>query len=568
MSYIDLPHVDFKSKETNADKWTVAEAIVGACEKLGAKYAFGVSGGEIAPIWEALEYSKIETLHFRHESGAAFAACEYSIATDEPVVVFTTGGPGIANCLNGLVASKYEGAKILFLAPYSDANKRGKFACQESTHEHFPNGIFLSAGVFDFSVLIESVAQLPAVFVRASNSLNTIGSSVIGLFVPQSMQKSTCTHFNIKLRDERIPMTCSDEVISACVDQLSGKRILIWVGFGARNSAELVRALAEKTGAIVMSTPRGKGVMPEEHPQFIGVTGLGGQESIPEDINRFQPELAIILGTKLGELASFWNQNLIPCQELIQVDINPNVFGINYPSHSTSPVLSDIKYFLRKILPLLPAKPQINWSPSITSQDDPMSLGLSPIDLMAAIQDQLNQAPQTMVISEAGNSLAWANHRLKFAQPTYRASTGNGSMGHAVAGVIGMALASSNRKSMAIVGDGAMLMNGTEISTAVKYQIDAVWIILNDGTYNMCRQGNDLQGMKKVDCGIPQADFVAFAESLGAKGRRVENKEDLSSAFEEALASEGPFVLDIFIDKEIPAPIGARALSLKTRNKS
>jgi acetolactate synthase-1/2/3 large subunit len=118
-----------------------------------------------------------------------------------------------------------------------------------------------------------------------------------------------------------------------------------------------------------------------------------------------------------------------------------------------------------------------------------------------------------------------------------------------------------NIKVVAIVGDGAMLMN-SEVSTAVKYQIPAVWIILNDGGYNMCRQGSALQGYKDMDVEIPQADFVQIACAMGATGIRVEREADIQVALEKAISSTSPFVVDVIIDPTQPAPIETRIQNL------
>jgi acetolactate synthase I/II/III large subunit len=133
-------------------------------------------------------------------------------------------------------------------------------------------------------------------------------------------------------------------------------------------------------------------------------------------------------------------------------------------------------------------------------------------------------------------------------------------MGHFVTGVVGAALA-RNGKAIAIVGDGAMLMN-SEVSTAVKYQIPAVWIVLNDGLYNMCSQGSALQGFKGMDVEIPQTDFVMLARAMGANGIRVERESDVFAALEKALVSIEPFVVDVVIDSTGLAPIARRIQSL------
>ena len=133
-------------------------------------------------------------------------------------------------------------------------------------------------------------------------------------------------------------------------------------------------------------------------------------------------------------------------------------------------------------------------------------------------------------------------------------------MGHAVTGVVGAALGSRG-KAVAIVGDGAMLMNN-EISTAVKFQLPAVWVVLNDARYNMCAQGMSLQGFKGVDTKIPQADFALIAQAMGADGLRVEHESELEAALEKAMNSPTPYVIDVLIDPTQPAPIGGRVQSL------
>lgn len=181
---------------------------------------------------------------------------------------------------------------------------------------------------------------------------------------------------------------------------------------------------------------------------------------------------------------------------------------------------------------------------------------------MEAIQEVVVEGSDAVVMVEAGNSFAWGTHTLRFDQSErYRVSTGFGSMGHACTGVLGAALANHN-KAVAILGDGAMLMNN-EVNTAAKYQISAVWIVLNDACYNMCDQGMALLGFEGVDTQIiPKAVFVAIARGMGADGICVQRESELRSALEKAMASTAPFVVDVAIERTQPAPFGPRIQSL------
>ncbi len=180
---------------------------------------------------------------------------------------------------------------------------------------------------------------------------------------------------------------------------------------------------------------------------------------------------------------------------------------------------------------------------------------------MEAIQQVIVEGSSAVVMTEAGNSFAWGTHMLSFSEPgRYRVSTGFGAMGHAVTGVLGSALAHKG-KSVAIVGDGAMLMN-SEVSTAVRYEIPAVWIVLNDARYNMVDQGATSLGIKNIDVEIPEADFVQIARAMGADGIRVETESDVKAALEKAMNSTLPFVVDVAIDPTRKAPTGTRNQSL------
>jgi acetolactate synthase-1/2/3 large subunit len=546
---------------------TVSEAVVKMLEILGVRYAFGILGGGIAPLGAKLQRSEIEVLHFCHEAGAAFAAVESYFASGRPAVVFTTTGPGITNALTGLFAARWEGAKVIFLTPSTSTAQRGRWAFQETSAYTMPSEVFsTSSRLFHYATTLENGDELPEIARRLSSGLARPGGFVAHLSVPTALQTSLIETSLSWGSGSQTLVAASSETISECVRLLSDGPFAIWVGFGARNAAVEIRQLAERTGAAVMCSPRGKGIFPEEHPQFIGVTGFAGHRSVLTYMREQRPLRVLVLGTRLGEFTSFWNAMMIPERGFIHVDIDPEVPGVAYPTAETFAVQSDVGVFVRALLEhfpkssaqsiavKLPKPERIQINPSTDSP-------LRPEVLMDAIQRVIVEGSDAVVITEAGNSFAWGTNALRFATPSrYRVSTGFGSMGQAVTGVVGAALA-RNGKAVAIVGDGAMLMN-SEISTAVHYQIPAVWIVLNDGRYNMVNQGMALQGLLVEEAEIPQADFVMLARSMGADGIRVEKESDIQAALEKALVSTVPFVVDVVIDPTRPAPIGARVQSL------
>jgi acetolactate synthase I/II/III large subunit len=546
---------------------SVAEAVVKILEDMGVEYAFGVSGGAIAPMWAALHQSSMKVLHFRHEAGAAFAAIEAHFASDRPVVVFTTTGPGITNALTGLLAARWEGAKVILVSASTSAPQRGRWACQETSTYTMPSaGIFTSGTIFHYATTLESSDELSEVSRRLALGLGQPGGFVAHISIPTDIQTSSLKTSLPQVTLSQSLATTSEETIAECVRLLSEGTFAIWVGFGARGAAKEIRQLAERTGAAVMCSPRGKGIFPEDHPQFVGVTGFGGHKSVLKYMQEQRPRRVLVLGTRLGEFTSFWNPAMIPWQGFLHVDIDPEVPGTAYPSIETFAIQSDVEIFLKNLLNnLKESTGRLRTIALPRFERDvikPSMVGLvRPELLMNVIQQVIVDGSDAVVMAESGNSFAWVIHLLRFTTPSrYRISNGFGSMGHFVTGVVGAALA-RNGKAVAIVGDGAMLMN-SEVNTAVKYQVPSVWIVLNDGRYNICQQGMAYLGFNDVDATIPQADFVKIAQGMGAEGIRVERESDVQAALERAIAANGPFVVDVIIDPTQIPPSETRYQSL------
>ena len=547
---------------------TVAQAVVKILENLGVSHAFGVSGGAIASFWASLEQSNIEVLHFRHETGAAFAAAESYFANNRPVVIFTTTGPGITNALTGLLAARWDGAKVILVSAATAAPQRGRWAFQETSTYTMPAEVFCTDGtLFNYAKCLETSDELPEIARRLAGGLASLGSFVAHISIPTTIQSSLLNAPLPQTTFSQTLATVGEDAIVKSIQLLSSRPFAIWIGFGARGAAEEIRQLAERTGAAVMTSPRGKGIFPENHPQYIGVTGFGGHSSVVEYMRQTNPERILVLGTRLGEFTSFWSPAMVPSGGFVHVDIDPKVPGTAYPNVETFSIQSDIQAFVQALLTYFserPSNPPILPHPQHQTVS-PRAEGLvRPGVLMDTIQRIFVESSNAVVMTEAGNSFAWGTNTLRFSDPgRYRVSTGFGSMGHAATGILGAALA-RNSKAVAILGDGAMLMNN-EVSTAVKYQIPAVWIVLNDSRYNMCAQGMALLGFQGVDTEIAaeSTDFVAIAKAMGADGIRVEKETDLDYALKTALTTKQPFVVDVIIDPHQTAPFGNRIQSLK-----
>ena len=555
---------------------TVVAGLVDSLAALGVEQAFGVSGGAIALIFDALQVSSIELCHFRHETGAAFAATEAHFANGKPTVVFATTGPGLLNSLTGMTAARWDGAKVILISGATNSPQRGRWATQETSSYTTSQDLLYARGpIFDLAVRMEHASELPEVLRRLSLGLARPGGFIAHICMPMSVQSNRIDMARARPRLDIEAPAAGERIVDECAKRLKADSFAIWAGFGATGAAPLVRELAERTGAMVFCSPRAKGVVPEDHPQYLGVTGLGGHDSVTDYMVQRRPKWLLVLGSRLGEPTSFWDADMVPSGGFIHVDLDPDVPGTSYPEADTLGIQADIGLFLEQLLRRIPAgnaKPA-RTAPVVPDFAEPMPMRLAgrgpvrPQILMRAIQSCVIEGSDALLFSECGNSFAWCNHHLSFPSPgRYRVSTLFGSMGHSAAGVVGAALA-TGRKSVAVVGDGSMLMN-SEVSTAVQYQAPAVWIVLNDSGYGMCRDGHCALGLTDQNVDIPTVDFVGFARSQGADGIRVETEDKVRLALEEALRAAGPYIVDVRVDVREASPLLGRFESLINQGNS
>ena len=568
---LELPTSEFDAQTPDpsldtAREVSVVDGFVEQLAALGVEHAFGVSGGAIALLFDALQGSSIDLHHLRHETGAAFAATEAHFATGKPSLVFATTGPGLLNALTGITAARWDGAKVILVSGATSAPQRGRWATQETSSYTFTQDALYTQGpIFDFAVRMEQAAELPAIVRRLRLGLAQPGRFIAHVSIPMGVQSQRLDRARVQRPMRSAAPAPSPGDIEHCVRLLKRGPFAVWAGFGATKAAHLVRELVERSGAKVFCSPRGKGIVPENHPQYLGVSGLGGHEAVTTHMVVERPEWVLVLGTRLGEATSFWDRDLIPKQGFIHVDLDPEVPGTAYPDSETLPVQAEIGHFLTALLDHFPKHKTTLVNRRPWTEPIPLRIrGRSPVRprvLMDSLQRRVIQGTDAVILAECGNSFAWCNHYLRFPEPErYRVSTLFGSMGHAAAGVVGTALARKG-KAVAVVGDGSMLMN-TEISSAVQYRAQAVWVVLNDSGYGMCRDGHRALGLTDSNIEFPRVDFVTFAKALGADGQVVSTEDQLDSVLDQAIAADGPFVVDVRIDVNEASPLLKRFESL------
>lgn len=553
---------------------SVSRALALALHEAGVREAFGVLGGGNAPFAAGLVSTPIRFYHCRHEAGAGFAAIEGYFATGRPGVAMVTTGPGLFNVLNPAMAARVDGAKLLVVSGFTSPALVGRGAVQETCLRTMPAELARPGSIFHEVALPSAVEELPDAIGRIARGLAGPGGFVAHLGLSLALQTRILAeplHTVAAAPWSLDPPAPSEAAIDACLAALADPSAAIWAGFGAREASAALRRFAERARMPVLTSPRGKGVFPEMHPLFVGVSGAGGSPAVREWFRRRRPQHLLVLGTRLGEVTSFLSPDHTPLGGWTHVDLDPTAFGAAFPQVRGRGVIADVGRFLAALLARAEATGWFERRVAPPVEERPVPTRLSPRAdgdvrqpyLMQALQEHVVKATDAIVMSEAGTSFTWCNAGLRFEAPgRYRTSAAWGSMGHFTTGCVGAALA-GERRVVAVVGDGAMLMNN-EINTAVQYGARVMWVILNDAQLGLNEQGMSAQGMRPVATQMPRTDFVAFARSQGADGSAVAREADLPAALARGLAHDGPFVLDVRVDRTIVSPVIAdRALSLR-----
>lgn len=587
MSIAAIPSIQQKEDE---ERYQYSDLLIHYLEKEGVEYAFGIPGGALEPIYNALARSEargaIKPILTKHEQGAAFMADAYARISGRLGVCCATTGPGASNLFAGITTSYADSIPVLALTAQIPVKNFGKNAFQDSSHEGIDMvEVFKKSTLYSALVINSRVAD--DTFRKAIRVSMTAKRGPVHLSLPSDVMSEYVdehTHDHLLSSCYVQPRYFDRKEVKDAAKLLSGaKKPAILIGSGAiwSGAADKIKELLELLCIPTATTPKAKGTLPENHELALGCFGFGG--SPRADAYLLDPSVDVLLavGTSFNEWATHgWSDQLGRGRTIIQIDIDPYQFGRHYESvlplsGDASGVINEMLYELRRTYrgtafersvrnkrfahfcsthPLT-----IPFEPNVESDEviKPQQLML---DIRAAVPDD------SIFFIDIGNNLAWALHYLEIIRPgTFFAPLGFSCMGYAVAGSIGGKLAAKQTPVIAIVGDGGFLMNGMEVATAVNYNVAVIWIVLNDSGLGMVRHGQRMSenAMDTSHAFIP-VDFVALAESLGATGVRINKAGQLNEALmSKLIGMDKPVVIDVLIDPDEVPPIGSRLSALK-----
>jgi len=559
-----------------------AELVVSMLEDIGVEYIFGVPGGAIEDLNTALYKSKkIKPIVAKHEEGAAFMADAYARLTGRLGVCCSTAGPGASNLITGVASAYADSIPVLTLTGQVATSVFGKGAIQESSSEGVNiTGIFRHFTRYSGMLINEKRAQ--HMLQKAVRLALTERNRPVHLSLPADVMKKRVRKDGPCTMPAPGRFFDREGVKKAARCLLQAKRPAIIAGWGvtqSRGAIEL-RALAELLDIPVATSPKGKGVFPENHPLALGVLGFAGDPVARDYIVENDVDVLLAVGTSFNEMMTGgWDRRLKPSHRLIQIDVDAEEIGKNY--EVDIPLAGDARTVLQEIT--YEANRRMHGSLGeevscrVKAQADVSRLRQKhaavarrpqrsngyyhPQELVEDLQKSFPK--DTIYFADMGTTMAWAIRHLVLENPySFFLSLGFSSMGYAVAAPVGAKLAYPDRPIVSLVGDGSFLMNGFEVATAVNYKIPAIWVIFNNAMLGMVHHGRKLFA-KPVPEGIPsgfkRVDFAKVAEGLGARGIRVDWSGGITQDLVENILESGqPTVIDVYVDDKAVPPIHSR----------
>lgn len=529
---------------------TAAELLVRCLENEGVKYIFGIPGEENLDVMQALRNSSIQFITTRHEQGAAFMADVYGRLTGKAGVCLSTLGPGATNLVTGVADANSDGAPLVAITGQVDTNRM-----------HITSHQFL-----DLVQMFTPITKRSKQIVRP-DSINEI---VRIAFKYAESEKPGAAHIDLPNDIAKLPVPEDPNVMpmrhTAVHQELTGvadvekaaglifqaEHPVILAGHSAvrAHAVEALTKFAEQLKIPVINTMMAKGIIPMDNRYSMGTMGIPQRDF--QNVMLDNSDLVIAVGYDIVEFSpSKWNRT--QNHKIIHLDVRPaHIHSLYQPQVQ---VVGDISDSLEKIAVrchrenepelFFRLKELMLEDYSAVESDD--GFPIKPQRVLHDIRQVLGQ--EDILISDVGAHKMWIGRQYNCYHPnTCIISNGFASMGISVPGAIAAKLIYPEKKVLAVSGDGGFMMNCQEMETALRIGVPIVVMIFNDSGYGLIRWKQEDHFGSSCFTDFTNPDFVKFAESMGAKGYRIQSAEEIIPVLEDAFSQNVPCIIDCPID--------------------
>ncbi len=536
------------------------DALMECLKAEGVDVVFGLPGGANLPTYDAFYDAGIRHILVRHEAGGGHAAEGYAKATGKVGVALATSGPGATNLITPICDAMMDSVPVVFITGQVRTELLGTDGFQEA------DMIGISMPVVKHSFMIQDPLETPRSIHEAFHLARTGRPGPVVVDIPQDLSRADIPYEPVS--DVRLPgyqpttEGNQKQIRIAAKALANARRPIIYAGGGvvsAGAAAELTE-LATCDRFPVTCTVMGLGGFSGTHDHWLGMLGMHGTRAANYAMD--EADLICAIGARFDDRVTGKLSEFAPRAKFIHIDIDPAEISKNVPAHI--PIVGDA----RNILPRLtaeyralgadPGRLEEWWSRIRVWQErhplryeDSTDSEIKPQYMIQALYEATGG--EAIVSSDVGQHQMWAAQYYQFPQPRRWINSGGlGTMGFGLPAAMGAKVGCPDQTVVCIAGDGSVQMNMQELATCSQEGIAIKVFIMNNGYLGMVRQWQELFWDKRysqVDMG-QWPDFVKLAEAYGATGLRLDDKHTLVSDMKEALATEGPVLVDVRVTRE------------------
>lgn len=582
-----LPHLEIQD---------LADLILEYLHQLGVEYIFGVPGGAIEPLYNALARSEkrggIKAVTARHECGAAFMADGYYRETGKLGVVCSTTGPGATNLVTGVANAYVDKVPMLVITAQTALPKFGKRSLQDSSETAIDTvGIFRN--VTRFNSFVSHQEQLESKLISAIMAAFQSPKGPSHISIPSDILQAEYGHSepNVHITNlmQNISLEDKPAVMALCDELARADSVVMFLGANCGRANKEIGEFAHMINAPYATGPMGKRWVNEADPLYQGVYGFAGHQSARDLFKNKDIDLILAVGTSFSEMSiGSWEGDILN-EKLIHIDSTVESFSrspmaklhvcghLDAIFNRLTESITEAKKWRRtwKGVDFNREKNSLGNYVSIHEEEKCYSndIPIKPQRLIAFLNQVLPM--ETRVYVDTGNAWSWCTHYMvnRSTAGNFRISMGYGTMAWAIGAAIGGAFAQKREVDddpdaeilphVCITGDGAYLMSGQEITVAAQHNLPVVIIVLNDAALGMIKHGQQMSGAESIGWELNDISYAKMAEAMGIKGIEVRDPThfdglDLSSIFD----LQGPVLVDVRIDPEEVPPMGSRVKTL------
>lgn len=528
---------------------------------LGVDTVFCVPGESFLDLLDGLYDHKdnIKTVVCRHESGASNMADAYAKMTGKPGICAVTRGPGATNASNGIHTAFQDSSPMIVLIGQVGRSMVDREAFQEMDYRQ------VFGQMTKWVAQIEDASRIPEYLSRAWKTALSGRPGPVVLALPEDMLSEMAMTNDLQPSIITQPAPVPD-AISTLGDLLqNAKKPMMLVGGPGWNveCGKTAMEFADRMGLPVATSFRCQDYVDNDHPNYVGVVGIAPLPKLRQRIAE-EVDLLIVVGSRLGEMTTQGYTLInIPDPQMTFVHVHPGAEELGHVYNPDLGIVSSASAFLNAMTSIESGDCRQRRSNWIAEQRAEYLKFLEPTDapggvnMSKVIRHLSAEMPKDMVLTNgAGNYTVWGHRFHKHCAYRTQLAPTSGSMGYGVPAAIAAKLASPDQPVVCLAGDGCFLMTAQELATAKQYNLDITYLVVNNsmlGTIRMHQERHHPDRTIATDLQNP--DFVAYANSFGIGGERVERTEDFGAALDRAKSAKGGYLIELIVDREALTPM-------------